>query len=108
MSKRGPGGVRVKRIHVTNEAPRRISAIDIATVVTKKDANHAAQDIGFAKEKYPDVTQILGDFQFRGQGQRKTPVMLEVRDFFTDLGLPDFVGDLPQSKQTSYQTKQIL
>jgi hypothetical protein len=55
-------------------------------VRTTWDANHAAQDIGFVKEKYPDINQNLGDFQFYGQGRRKTPVMLEVRDVFTDLG----------------------
>ena len=39
-----------------------------------KDANHAAQDVGCVRERYPEVTQIWGDFEFRGQGQQKTPV----------------------------------
>jgi hypothetical protein len=65
--------------------PHRILVIDIATVVAKKDANNATQDIGFDKEKHTDVTQIFGDFQLCGQGRRKTQVMIEVRVFFTDL-----------------------
>ena len=42
------------------------------TAITKKDANHAAQDVGYVKERHPEVTQILGDFKFHGQGQKKT------------------------------------
>ena len=36
--------------------------------------NHAAQDVAYVKERHPEVTRILGDFKFRGQGQKKTPV----------------------------------
>ena len=57
----------VKQIRITDEEPPRLSAIDLATAITRKDANHAAQDLGFVKERYPEVTQILGDFKFRGQ-----------------------------------------
>ena len=49
----------------------RVSVFSLATAITKKDANHAAQDIGFLKERHPDVTQILGDFNFHGQVLRK-------------------------------------
>jgi len=67
-------GYPVKRIRVTEEVPRRISVIDLLTAITRKDGNHAAEDLGFVKKKYPDVTENFGDFKFRGQGQRKTPV----------------------------------
>ena len=67
-------GYPIKRIRITDEVPPRISVIDLATAITKKDANHAAQDVGYVKERHPEVTQILGDFKFRGQGQKKTPV----------------------------------
>ena len=48
--------------------------VAVSYIITGKDQNHAAQDVGFVKERRPDVTQILGDFRFPGQGQRKTPV----------------------------------
>ena len=64
----------VKRIRITDETPPRISAIDLATAIKSKDANHAAQDLGFVKERHPEVTQILGDFKFRRRGQKHTPV----------------------------------
>ena len=46
--------------------------IDLAAAITKKDANHAAQEVGYVKERHPEVTQILGDFKFHGQRQKKT------------------------------------
>ena len=54
--------------------------IDLAAAITTKDARHAAQEIGYVKERLPEVTQILGDFKFHGQGQKKTVV--------TDLRFP--------------------
>ena len=64
----------IGRIRITDEIPPRISAIDLASVMTGKDTNHAAQDIGYLKDRFPEVTQILGDFRFKGQGQRKIAV----------------------------------
>ena len=66
-------GYAVQRIRITDEDPPRISVIDLAAAITKKDANHAAQDVGYVKDRHPEVTQILGDFKFRGPGQKKTP-----------------------------------
>jgi len=34
----------------------------------------AAQDIGYVKERYPEVTQNLGLFKFPGSRQRETAV----------------------------------
>ena len=67
-------GRKVKQVRKTDEVPPRISVIDVVVVITGKDANHAAQDVGYVKDRHPEVTQILGDFKFRGQGQKKTPV----------------------------------
>ena len=67
-------GRKVKQVRKTDEVPPRISVIDVAVVITGKDANHAAQDVGYVKDRHPEVTQILGDFKFCGQGQKKTPV----------------------------------
>ena len=62
------------RIRKTDETPPRISVIDVATLVTGKHARKAAQDVGFVKERYPEVAQNLGLFKFPGKAQRNTPV----------------------------------
>ena len=64
----------IGRIRITDEIPPRISAIDLASVMIGKDTNRVAQDIGYRKDRFPEVTQILVDFHFKGQGQRKTAV----------------------------------
>ena len=58
-----------------DEDPPRISVIDLATAITKKDANHAAQDVGYVKDRHPEVTQILGDFKFRKDQQKHEAIM---------------------------------
>ena len=64
----------VKQFRKTDEEPPRISVIDVATLVTGKDARKAAQDVGFVKDRYPEVAQNLGLFKFHGRAQRNTPV----------------------------------
>ena len=66
----GPLRYPIKRIRITDEEPTRISVIDLATAITKKDANHAAQDVGYVKDRHPEVTQILGDIKFRGKARK--------------------------------------
>ena len=41
----GPIRYPIKRIRITDEEPTRISVIDLATAITKKNANHAAQTL---------------------------------------------------------------
>ena len=58
--------------------PPRLSVIDVVIVITGKNPRNAARDVGFLKERYPDVTQKLSDVKLvdslgRG-GQRSTPV----------------------------------
>ena len=48
--------------------------IDLAAAITKKDASQAAEQVAYVKKRHPEVTEIFGDFKFRGQGQKKTPV----------------------------------
>ena len=67
-------GKEAARIRKTEEEPPRISVIDVATLVTGKDARKAAQDVGFMKNRYPEVAQNLGLFKFSGRAQRNTPV----------------------------------
>ena len=62
------------RIRKTDEAPPRISVIDVVQAMTGKDARHAAQEVRTLCSRYPEVDQILVHFLFRGQGQRKTYV----------------------------------
>ena len=50
---------RIGQIRKTDETPPRISVIDVVIVITGKNARNAARDVGFLKERYPDVTQKL-------------------------------------------------
>ena len=59
---------------ITDEVPPRISVVDLATAITGKDANHAAQDVAYVKERHPEVTTNCPNFRFRGRGQKSTPV----------------------------------
>ena len=62
-------GHSVKRIRITNEVPPRISVIDLASAITMKDANQAAEQVAYVKKRHPEVTDIFGDFKFRGRGE---------------------------------------
>ena len=44
----------------TDESPPRLAMIDVATIVTGKDARKTAQDIGFVTDRHPEVAQNLG------------------------------------------------
>ena len=97
-------GCPVKQIRITDEEPPRISAIDLATAITKKDANHAAQDVGYVKDRHPEVTQILGDFKFRGQGQKKTPVT-DLRVYRRRCGLEITVKNGPECRKMAQNSR---
>ena len=64
-------GYHIKRIRITDEKPPRISLIDLAAAITKKDANHAAQDVGYVRDCLPEVTLILGDFDSVGKARKR-------------------------------------
>ena len=40
----------------------------------EEDARKAAQDIGFVKDRYPEVAQNLGLFKFLCRAQRNRPL----------------------------------
>ena len=67
-------GCAIKRLRITNEKPPRISVIDLAAVITTKDANQVAEQVSYVKKRHPEVTEIFGDFKFSGQGQKNTAV----------------------------------
>ena len=67
-------GKEAVRIRKTEEERPRISVIDVATLVTGKDARKAPQDVGFVKNRYPEVARNLGLFKCSGRAQRNTPV----------------------------------
>ena len=62
-------GYTIKRLRITDEVPPRISVIDLATAITMKGANQAAEQVSYVKKRHPEVTEIFGGFKFRGQGQ---------------------------------------
>ena len=62
--------------------------IDLAAAITKKDACQAAEQVAYVKKRHPEVTEIVGDFKFRGQEQKKTPVA----DFRGAVGIPSQTG----------------
>ena len=67
-------GKRAVQVRKTDETPPRISVIDVATLVTGKNARNAARDGGFVRDRHPEVSQKLSHFLVLGQGQRNTPV----------------------------------
>ena len=67
-------GYSIKRIRITDEEPPRISVIDLAAAITKKDASQAAEQVAYVKKRHPEVTEIFGDFKFSGRGQKNTLV----------------------------------
>ena len=52
--------------------------IDVVIVIAGKNASNAARDVGFLKERYPDVIQKLNDVKIVDslgrRSQRRTPV----------------------------------
>ena len=64
-------GRRINVIRKTDETPTRISVIDVAIAITGKSVSNAARDIGFVKERYPDLAQKLGDVKFTDAGGRR-------------------------------------
>ena len=51
-------GREVRQVRKTDEVPPRISVIHVAVVITGKDANRATQDVGFVKDRHPEVTHV--------------------------------------------------
>ena len=41
----------------TGETPPRISVIDVAALITGKDANNAARDVAFVKDRHPEISK---------------------------------------------------
>ena len=67
-------GKEVVSLRTTDESPPRVAVIDVATMVTGKDARKIAQDIGFVRDRHPEVAQNLGLYKFNGRRQRNTHV----------------------------------
>ena len=47
-------GNAVTRLRITDEVPPRISAIDLATAITRKGANKAAEQVAYVKKRHPE------------------------------------------------------
>ena len=63
---------RIGQIRKTDETPPRISVIDVVIVITGKNASNAARDVGFLKERYPDVIQKLSHVKLVDSPGHKT------------------------------------
>ena len=71
-------GREVKQLRKTEEAPPRVSIVDVAALITGKDKNQAAEDFRRLTTRYPDVKAKCFDVKFRDsrgrRGQKETPV----------------------------------
>ena len=47
-----------REVRQVREVPPRISVIPVAVVITGKDAKRATQDVGFVKDRHPEVTHV--------------------------------------------------
>ena len=69
---------KVKQLRKTEEAPPRVSIVDVAALITGKDKNQAAEDFRRLTTRYPDVKAKCFDVKFRDsrgrRGQKETPV----------------------------------
>ena len=64
-------GKRAVQVRKTDETPPRISVIDVATLVTGKNARNAARDVVFVRDRHPEVSQKLSHFLFSWPGPAK-------------------------------------
>ena len=67
-------GREVKQVRKTGEIPPRVAVIDLISAVLDLNANNAAFTFARLRNEHPEVTTNGGDFKFRGQGQKNTPV----------------------------------
>ena len=58
-------GREVKQLRKTEEAPPRVSIVDVAALITGKDKNQAAEDFRRLTTRYPDVKAKCFDVKFR-------------------------------------------
>jgi len=95
------------RIRKTDEAPPRVSVVDVAVAVTGHDANYASQAVRNICEQHPDVHEKIMDVKFpdvRGRrGQKNTPVA-DVK------GIVEVILLLPgqQAKRVRRQAAELL
>ena len=100
-------GKKMVRIRKTDEAPPRVSVIDVAIAVTGHDANYASQAVRNICGKYPDVHEKIMDVKFsdaRGRkGQKNTPAV-DVR------GVVEIIMLLPgqQAARVRRQAAELL
>ena len=63
------------RVRTTGEGKEKLfSLVDIARLVSGKEARHAAEDVAEVKKQYAALTDSFGQFKFPGERQRTTPV----------------------------------
>jgi hypothetical protein len=96
-------GQEVKRLRVTDEAPPRISVIDVVMVITEQTGANAAHYYERMKVSHPEVCLNCTNYRFPGRGQRNT-VVSDVR------GIVEIVLVLPgrHAARVRRQVAEIL
>ena len=61
-------------IRKTDEVPPRASVVDLISGMLGLNGNNAAYTFTRLRKDYPKITDTCGTYQFKGRGQRKTPV----------------------------------
>ncbi len=61
----------IKRIRKKDE---QFSLVDVASLITGKDAKYAHQQFQITVDGHPEVSEKIGYLKFPGRGQRETPV----------------------------------
>jgi len=61
-------------IRKTADDPPKVSVYDVIAIITKQAPKNAIRSWLDMKNVYPEVTNNLSHFKFKGQGQRETPV----------------------------------
>ena len=88
-------GQEVKRLRVTDEAPPRISVIDVVMVITEQTGANAAHYYERMKVSHPEVCLNCTNYRFPGRGQRNT-VVSDVRGI-VEIVLVLARGEVPRS-----------
>ena len=75
-------GYTIERLRITDEVPPRISVIDLATAITQKDANHAAQDVAHVRSAIQKSPGFWVTSNSADRGRKRRPWQTSYRRLF--------------------------
>jgi len=64
----------IGQVRKTDETPPRVAVIDVASLITGQDQNHAAECFRRLAARYPEVNANCVNYKFPGRRQKNTPV----------------------------------